>query len=109
MSEKNTIHPSVHEKLLADGWLPVTDAQKDGELYLLLIISDEHEKFDDSAIGRVIGSNHKIDTDEDTWQLAGWNWNADEFINISIEPQYYKELPAGLTISLHELEHGLED
>ena len=99
-----------HEKILADGWKEVTDQQRDGELYLLLIIDHEALAFDDSSISRVIGFNQYHYTEDDKWRLCGWDWCQDYFLDISsysFVPLYYKELPKGLNISANELFKGV--
>lgn len=100
------IKPEWHEKILADGWKEITDKQRDSELYLLLIIDHEALGFDDSSISRVIGFNQYYDTGEDTWEICGWSWCQNYFLDIShmnFTPLYYKELPKGFTMSQYEL------
>ena len=87
------IATQTRAQILAEGWLDITDKQKDGELYVLLISTSAPVTFDDGNLGRVIGFNTKNDTGDDNWQLVGWDWCQDQFINFSASPTYYKPLP----------------
>lgn len=102
----NKIKPEWHQKILDEGWKEITEQQRDGELYLLLIVDHEALGFDDSSISRVIGFNQYDDTEDDTWHICGWDWCQDYFLDItncSFVPLYYKELPKGISLSRQEL------
>lgn len=88
----------LHEAFLASqGWMKVTDQQKDGNLYLLLVrTADTGNPTEDDDYHRTIGFNSLDDTGEDKWFTAGWCWSHDNFThNETLEGVlYYQELPA---------------
>ena len=83
--------------LSLQGWMKVTDLQKDGNLYLLLVrTSNVNNPTEDNDYHRTIGFNSLDDTGEDKWFTAGWCWSHDNFThNETLEGVlYYQELPA---------------
>lgn len=83
--------------LSLQGWMKVTDLQKDGNLYLLLVrTSNVNNPTEDDDYHRTIGFNSLDDTGEDKWFTAGWCWSHDNFThNETLEGVlYYQELPA---------------
>ena len=79
------------------GWMKVTDLQKDGNLYLLLVrTSNVNNPTEDVDFHRTIGFNTLDDTGVDRWIMSGWNWSVDNFThNETLEGVlYYQELPA---------------
>ena len=65
------------------GFNSVESAPKNGDLLILLVRGCEHHTEEtrdgDANLFRTIGSNSLEHTGEDTWDLAGWDWNHDQF------------------------------
>lgn len=86
--------------LASQGWMPVTNLQKDGNLYLLLVKTDfvnEPRNTEDDAYHRTIGFNTLDDMDEERWLTAGWCWSHDCFTHatpLDGDVLYYQELPS---------------
>lgn len=78
-------------------WRPISMARKDGTLMILLVDYDEltnradveaeeaagyvwsPNPLEDERFARTIGSNEMINTGEDRWTFAGWNWSQDHY------------------------------
>ena len=55
---------------------------KDGRLLKLLVYYGTDKAYgplEDASIAWPIGFNQVKDTDEDLWEMAGWNWEQDHF------------------------------
>ena len=95
--EQEKIQTQLDEKFLQfQGWMKITDLQKDGNLYLLLVrTSDVDNPTEDEDFHRTIGFNTLDDTGEDVWITAGWSWTHDNFTNNeTLEGVlYYQEIP----------------
>lgn len=95
IKEKEKMSEHLDQNFLEEmGWLPITDQQKNGELYFLIVISEDHPT-EDNFYHRTIGFNTLQDTGEDVWLTAGWSWSYDEFThNQALEGVlYYQEIP----------------
>ena len=63
-------------------YLPITDEQKDGRfIFLFVDYSTGHGPLEDSMVAWTIGFNSLKDTGEDYWNLVGWSWEQDHFLD----------------------------
>ena len=65
-------------------WQPIETCPKDGTLVLLLFCDAGTAPFptEDDQYWRTIGFNNFDNVGEDdVWQVCGWNWCHDQFVN----------------------------
>lgn len=73
------------------GWKEISEATKDGTMYLLLIEKSE-TPLQDSFFSLTIGFNNYLDEYIDEWKMAGWCWSHDFFTQDETGiPLLYKE------------------
>lgn len=66
---------------LQEKWLPMETAPKDGTLLRLLVNFDDHAIEDGAGPFATVGTNYRDDTGQDAWQIVGWCWEQDQFID----------------------------
>lgn len=64
-----------------EGWQPMETAPKDGTLLRLLVEFDDHPIEDGAGPFATVGTNYRDNTGEDAWQIVGWCWEQDRFID----------------------------
>lgn len=56
-------------------------APKDGTLLRLLVEFEDHPIDDGAGPFATVGTNYRDNTGEDAWQIVGWCWEQDRFID----------------------------
>ncbi|MCP1617006.1 MULTISPECIES: hypothetical protein [Pseudomonadaceae] len=64
-----------------EGWQPMETAPKDGTLLRLLVEFEDHPIDDGAGPFATVGTNYRDNTGEDAWQIVGWCWEQDRFID----------------------------
>lgn len=64
-----------------EGWQPMETAPKDGTLLRLLVEFEDHPIDDGAGPFATVGTNYRDNTGEDIWQIVGWCWEQDRFID----------------------------
>lgn len=63
------------------GWQPMETAPTDGTLLRLLVEFEDHPIEDGAGPFATVGTNYRDNTGEDAWQIVGWCWEQDRFID----------------------------
>ena len=66
----------------ADAWQPIETAPKDGSILRLFVdysVEDGFGALEDAETAWTIGFNQLVDTGDDVWEFAGWDWCVDCF------------------------------
>lgn len=64
-----------------EAWQPMETAPKDGTLLRLLVKFEDHPIDDGAGPFATVGTNYRDNTGEDIWQIVGWCWEQDRFID----------------------------
>lgn len=64
-----------------EAWQPMETAPKDGTLLRLLVKFEDHPIDDGAGPFATVGTNYRDNTGEDAWQIVGWCWEQDRFID----------------------------
>ena len=73
---------AVDAQIEADAWQPIETAPKDGSILRLFIdysVEDGCGALEDAETAWTIGFNQLVDTGDDVWEFAGWDWGGDCF------------------------------
>ena len=76
-------------------WRPISTYEHDGTMVLLLVTGGEcpTEDVGEGEHWQTIGFNDEDLTGHDTWHLAGWTWEHDEFTAATGVPAYWQPMP----------------
>lgn len=84
------------KKYKKQGWKEITEDQKNGSLFLLLV-EDSLTPLQDRVFSVTLGFNILKDTGEDLWKMSGWDWSADSFVQDTTgKPLLYKQFEHNL-------------
>ena len=66
---------------VSEEWQPMETAPTDGTLLRLLVEFEDHPIEDGAGPFATVGTNYRDNTGEDAWQIVGWCWEQDRFID----------------------------